>query len=224
VNSDQPLNILGFSPLTLNVLLELADITTNIQKFNIFENIPCETKSPFVPLNRYDLNFINCYEGTFQIEKNEQYVLGVVGRKSKKIVHDFFKERIGMKNDRFINLVHPSSEISISSSLNHGIQIEQLTSISALAKVGFGVNIRSNCSIGHHTTIGDYVTINPGVTISGRVKIGNNTQIGAGTVIRDHVKIGSNCVIGMGSNVVADIPDNSIAYGNPCKIKGFNKT
>ena len=223
MNSDQILNILGFSPLTLNILIELADMSANIQRFKILENIPFETRSPFIPLKRYYLNFVNCYDETFRIEKNEQFVLGVVGTRSKEIVHNFFKERVGMKNDRFTNLVHPSADISNSCSLNHGVQIERLTSISALAKIGFGVNIRSNCHISHHTKLGDYVTINPSVTISGRVEIGNNTQIGTGTVIRDHVKIGSHCVIGMGSNVVADIPDNSIAYGNPCKIIGLNR-
>ena len=30
-------------------------------------------------------------------------------------------------------------------------------------------------------------------------------------------KIGSNVVIGAGSVVVHDIPDNCVAFGNPCK-------
>lgn len=32
------------------------------------------------------------------------------------------------------------------------------------------------------------------------------------------VTIGNNVVIGAGSVVTKDIPDNKIAYGNPCKI------
>jgi len=32
------------------------------------------------------------------------------------------------------------------------------------------------------------------------------------------VKIGSNVVIGAGSIVTKDIPDNSVAVGNPCKV------
>ena len=31
------------------------------------------------------------------------------------------------------------------------------------------------------------------------------------------VTIGNNVTIGAGSVVTKDIPDNSIAYGNPCK-------
>ena len=32
------------------------------------------------------------------------------------------------------------------------------------------------------------------------------------------VIIGNNCVIGYGSVVAENIPDNSVAFGNPCKI------
>ena len=32
------------------------------------------------------------------------------------------------------------------------------------------------------------------------------------------VTIGSNVVIGAGSVVTKDIPDNCVAYGNPCKV------
>lgn len=33
-----------------------------------------------------------------------------------------------------------------------------------------------------------------------------------------NVTIGSNVVIGAGSVVVKDIPDNSVAVGNPCRV------
>ena len=37
-------------------------------------------------------------------------------------------------------------------------------------------------------------------------------------IIIDGIKIGRNSVIGAGSVVTKDIPDNVVAYGNPCKI------
>ena len=50
------------------------------------------------------------------------------------------------------------------------------------------------------------------------VTIGSNVWIGGNVVINPGVTIGSNVVIGSGSVVVKDIPDNSIAAGNPCKV------
>lgn len=49
------------------------------------------------------------------------------------------------------------------------------------------------------------------------IHIGNNVWIACNVVICCGVHIGSNVVIGAGSIVTKDIPDNFLAYGNPCK-------
>lgn len=50
------------------------------------------------------------------------------------------------------------------------------------------------------------------------VNIGDNVWIGGNTVIMPGVHIGSNTVIGAGSVVTKDIPDWSVAVGNPCRV------
>ena len=50
------------------------------------------------------------------------------------------------------------------------------------------------------------------------VTIGDNVWIGGGTTILPGVTIGHNVTIGAGSVVVHDIPDNSVAVGNPCRV------
>ena len=59
---------------------------------------------------------------------------------------------------------------------------------------------------------------NLGYTKIGKVSIGNDVFIGRGTIILPNVRIGNNVVIGAGSIVTSDIPDNSIAVGNPCRV------
>lgn len=51
-----------------------------------------------------------------------------------------------------------------------------------------------------------------------KVTIGDNVWIGGNTVICPGVNIGSNTVIGAGSVVTKDIPDWTIAAGNPCRV------
>lgn len=90
-----------------------------------------------------------------------------------------------------------------------------------------------------HIYIGDWAKFGPNVTVAtpghpilpelrkGQgtvlqynkdVHIGAGTWIGAGTVILPGVSIGENTVIGAGSVVTRDIPANTVAYGNPCKV------
>jgi acetyltransferase-like isoleucine patch superfamily enzyme len=49
-------------------------------------------------------------------------------------------------------------------------------------------------------------------------KIGNNVQIGANSVVLPGVTIGDNVIVGALSLVNKDIPSNSVAVGNPCKV------
>ena len=50
------------------------------------------------------------------------------------------------------------------------------------------------------------------------VRIGDDVWVGAGAIILAGVTIGDGCVIGAGSVVTHDIPANTIAVGNPCRV------
>ena len=50
------------------------------------------------------------------------------------------------------------------------------------------------------------------------IVIKDHVLIGAKSIILKGVTIGEGSVIGAGSVVVKDIPENSIAVGNPCKV------
>ena len=53
---------------------------------------------------------------------------------------------------------------------------------------------------------------------SGKVTIGNNVFIGMNTTILKGVTVGNNVIIGACSLVNRDIPDNSVAVGNPARV------
>lgn len=57
------------------------------------------------------------------------------------------------------------------------------------------------------------------LTSSKPVIIGDNVWIGGNTVILPGITIGHNVTIGAGSVVTKSIPDDCLAFGNPCKVQ-----
>lgn len=87
---------------------------------------------------------------------------------------------------------------------------------------GFLVSIGNNVTLtGVRILAHDASTQIPlGVSKVGRVTIGDEVFIGQGAIVLPNTHIGSRVVIGAGAVVSRDIPDNSVAVGNPIQIIG----
>ena len=59
-------------------------------------------------------------------------------------------------------------------------------------------------------------------TITAPVRVGDNVWIGGGAILMPGVTVGDNVVIGAGSVVTRDIPSNTVACGNPCRVMREN--
>jgi sugar O-acyltransferase (sialic acid O-acetyltransferase NeuD family) len=126
--------------------------------------------------------------------------------------------RLGVGDECFETVVHPTASVSRFAVLGPGTVVFQNVTITSHARVGRHVYILPNSVISHDNVIGDFTCIAGGVSIAGDVQVGQGCYLGSNATIKDGVKIGDACLIGMGSTVLKDVPENTVVVGNPARF------
>lgn len=103
------------------------------------------------------------------------------------------------------------------------------------SRIGDRVKIHCNCYIAQFTEIREDAFLAPGVTVANDLYpgrgdsrdamsgpwIGPDAQIGVNVTLLPYVRIGAGCLVGAGSVVTRDLPDGTVAYGNPAVVRGY---
>lgn len=98
--------------------------------------------------------------------------------------------------------------------LNTNVTILDLAPVHLGAYVQIGPNVVISTA-GHPFDMAERVLP---IALGNPITIGDHVWIGAGAIILDGVTIGDRSVIGAGSIVNQDIPADSIAVGQPCRV------
>lgn len=210
--------LLGISDASIAIIFDLLIEEYKITDFDIYPNValPVVPSLPNTPI-AYTIQPLH-----ENINSDEVVFFGLASPNNKKRVFKDFLNTQQIDKQRYRTIIHSKSYIASSSNIEKGVLIEPNVVVSSQSNIGFGVFIKRGSVIGHHNNIGEFTDINPGVTLSGKVIIGSSCIIGSGAVVKDNITIGDNTIIGIGSVVTKDIPANSIAYGNPCKVMKEN--
>ncbi|MBN2065810.1 MAG: acyltransferase [Candidatus Thermoplasmatota archaeon] len=103
------------------------------------------------------------------------------------------------------------------------LELGENTDIGAFTYINaqYGVAIEKDVQIGSHCSIYSLSTIDKK---QGQVTIKENARVGTHSTVMPGVTIGKNAIVGAYSFVNKDVPNDTIAYGVPVKIKRKSKT
>lgn len=133
-----------------------------------------------------------------------------------------FIERISGMGFEFATIIHPSSQISATSSVSEGVIVSAGVIIASNTTVGAHVILNRGVLVGHDTEIRGRATVSPGANIAGRVIVGEGAYIGMGAIILDSLTVGAQSVVGSGAVVTRDVPDRVQVVGIPARITKEN--
>ncbi|MEG7379283.1 acetyltransferase [Bacillus subtilis] len=133
-------------------------------------------------------------------------------------VRKHLAERLGLKKEDFITLIHPSAIVSKSAVIGEGTVIMAGAIIQADARIGAHCIINTGAVAEHDNQLSDYVHLSPRVTLSGAVAVQEGAHIGTGANVIPQLTIGSWSIVGAGSAVIRSVPDRVTAAGAPARV------
>ena len=131
---------------------------------------------------------------------------------------NLLRQLLGSTNGRF--LIEPSfwCDYGYNIHLGKNFYANHNCVILDCAKVTFGDHVMVGPNCGFYTACHPIEQRREGVEFARPITVGNDVWFGGSCTVLPGVTIGDGCVIGAGSVVTRDIPANTVAAGNPCRV------
>lgn len=149
----------------------------------------------------------------YTIKPNDVFICSVGDVKIKKRIINYFTSN----KASFINLIHPNTDICITTKIGIGCLIFPQAHIGSEAIIGNHVMVQSYVAIGHDAIIGDFTRIDPKASCVGGVKVGECVTIHSMAMINHNVSIEDYSVIGALSFVIRNVRQGITVFGIPAK-------
>lgn len=154
--------------------------------------------------------------GTAREKFSSEKIVGVAATGDPALRKSLSRQMMG-SGISLTTLVDNTAIVSDTAKIGLGSIISTGCFVSSDAGLGEGVALVAHATVGHDVQLGEYCTVSGMVNIGGYSTIGSECFIGMGAQLKDGIKVGRNVVVGMGSVVYADLPDQVVAVGNPCR-------
>lgn len=151
---------------------------------------------------------------TYEIDKNDVFVIAIAEPVNKFKCYEILKA----KQAKFINLIHPTVNLTHGVQLGVGNIIHQGCIISNDCKLGNHNCLLSYVIMGHDTVVGDFNFLGAFTFFGGAVRILNMCKIFSNASISPRILLEDKAVIGIGSVVIKDVASSTTVFGNPAKV------
>ncbi|MEY9875396.1 sugar O-acyltransferase (sialic acid O-acetyltransferase NeuD family) [Streptacidiphilus sp. MAP12-33] len=125
--------------------------------------------------------------------------------------------RLGLPEQRYGTVVHPTAAVADSASIGPGSVLLAHCALTASVRVGAHVAVMPQVVLTHDDMVGDFATIASGVRVGGGVSVDTGAYLGAGALVREGLTVGAWSQLGMGAVLLEDLPPGEVWLGAPAR-------
>ncbi|MFI8304447.1 acetyltransferase [Streptomyces sp. NPDC085927] len=125
--------------------------------------------------------------------------------------------RLGLPEERYATVVHPTAAVSATSRVGPGSVLLAHCVLTAAVRVGAHVAVMPQVVLTHDDVVEDFATLASGVRLGGNARLERGAYAGSGALVREGTTVGAWSLIGMGSSVLGDVPPGEVWVGSPAR-------
>ena len=125
-------------------------------------------------------------------------VIAIGNPKTRRLLYEDYASRGFI----FPRLIHPSSIVSNSSSLEDGVIVSPFVIIGPNCRIGKLVYCNYQVGIGHDCIVGSFTQINPGVQLGGNVFVCSLSLLGSNSTFLQSSRLNQQITVGSGSVIL----------------------
>lgn len=150
----------------------------------------------------------------------ELFVLAVGEPASRAKIGRRFQEQ----GARFATIIHPRAYVASSATIGEGSVVAPFASVGAGATLGELTLVHFYASVAHDAKVGRFSALSPYSVVNGEGRLGEAVFMGSGAIVNPLKAVGHYSKVAAGAVVYQDVPEWSIAAGNPAKSRVLMRT
>jgi carbonic anhydrase/acetyltransferase-like protein (isoleucine patch superfamily) len=127
-------------------------------------------------------------------------------------------KKIQAAGGTLLSVIHPTCYVAKSATIGEGAILCPFAFVGphAVLEPHVTMNVHSGC--GHDGRIGSFSVLSPYTAVSGASLVGEGVFLGSYSFVAPEKKIGAYSKLSAGAFALADVPERSLATGNPARI------
>jgi sugar O-acyltransferase (sialic acid O-acetyltransferase NeuD family) len=154
---------------------------------------------------------------TYAIQEQDRFIISV----GEPAMRRTLSERLARRGARFVSIVHPTAYVGPTARIGRGCVVGPFASVGSCACVEDHVLLNLYSAVGHDARIGAFSVLSPHSVVNGGGRLENDVFLGTHAAVTPNVRVGAHSKVAAGAVVYRDVPQRSLATGNPARAFPF---
>ena len=150
---------------------------------------------------------------TYSIESDDRFIISV----GDPGLRQMLAERLARRGARFLSIVHPTAYVAPTARIGQGCIVGPFVNVGSYVELQDHVLLNLYSAAGHDARIGAFCVFSPYSVANGGSSLAARVFLGTHAAVTPNVRVGAGSKVAAGAVVYRDVPERSLATGNPAK-------